>query len=59
MKDKNRGKSMRDLLLKIFKCPKEHQYIRNVVHQDLGYNCRRFFSHDVSLCGQKYLKRMV
>ncbi|KAM3182969.1 hypothetical protein ACTXT7_011274 [Hymenolepis weldensis] len=30
------GKSMRDILQKIFKCPKEQQYIRNVVHQDFG-----------------------
>ncbi|KAM3176390.1 hypothetical protein ACTXT7_006600 [Hymenolepis weldensis] len=32
--DKNPGKSMRDILPKIFKYLKEQQYIRNVVHQD-------------------------
>ncbi|KAM3170944.1 hypothetical protein ACTXT7_017599 [Hymenolepis weldensis] len=36
MMDENPGKSVRDLLPDIFKCLKQQQYIRNVVHQDFG-----------------------
>ncbi|KAM3185161.1 hypothetical protein ACTXT7_006906 [Hymenolepis weldensis] len=43
MMDENRGKSMRDILPKICMCVKEQQYIRNVVHQDLGYKSQIFF----------------
>ncbi|KAM3180191.1 hypothetical protein ACTXT7_016796 [Hymenolepis weldensis] len=32
MMDKNRGKSIRDILLKAFKCLKEQQHIRNAIH---------------------------
>ncbi|KAM3176140.1 hypothetical protein ACTXT7_007094 [Hymenolepis weldensis] len=35
--DENRGKSMSEILPKILKCLKKQQYVRNVVHQDLGY----------------------
>ncbi|KAM3171500.1 hypothetical protein ACTXT7_016503 [Hymenolepis weldensis] len=46
MMNKNRAKSMRDLLPKIFERLKEQQYIRNVVHQDLGYkSCRTQENH--------------
>ncbi|KAM3174001.1 hypothetical protein ACTXT7_011430 [Hymenolepis weldensis] len=34
--DENPGKSMRNILPKIFKCLKEQQYIGTVLHQDLG-----------------------
>ncbi|KAM3173902.1 hypothetical protein ACTXT7_011644 [Hymenolepis weldensis] len=35
--NENRGKSMRDISPKICKCLKEQIYIRNVIHQHLGY----------------------
>ncbi|KAM3179866.1 hypothetical protein ACTXT7_017435 [Hymenolepis weldensis] len=34
--DENPGQSMRNILTNTFECLKEQQYIRNVVHQDLG-----------------------
>ncbi|VUZ43505.1 unnamed protein product [Hymenolepis diminuta] len=57
--DKNRGKSMHDILPNVFKCLKEQQYIGSTVHQDLEYNFHTFLGEVVSLCGQKQLKRVI
>ncbi|VUZ39362.1 unnamed protein product, partial [Hymenolepis diminuta] len=37
MMDENCEKSMRDILPNIFNYLKEQQYVRNVLHQDLGH----------------------
>ncbi|KAM3175768.1 hypothetical protein ACTXT7_007881 [Hymenolepis weldensis] len=37
MMEESRGKSICNILPKIFKSPKKQQYLRNVIHQDLEY----------------------
>ncbi|KAM3174703.1 hypothetical protein ACTXT7_010008 [Hymenolepis weldensis] len=46
--DENRGKSMHNILSKIFKWLKEQQYIRNVLHQDLLLRRGQFMSTKIA-----------
>ncbi|KAM3187573.1 hypothetical protein ACTXT7_002074, partial [Hymenolepis weldensis] len=52
MMDENSGKSMRDILPKVFKP-------LNAIPQDLGYKPHTFLGEVISLSGQKQLKKIV